>query len=398
MINLDGPVGGPQASDSGPSTPQYRTMQRSYYAANVAEFLAHSPEHIVGSLSNASMGAERLQLNAWSAQVEVLKDALKDLNEPARLHFEFVIPRLGKRVDCILLLKHVLFVLEFKVGETTFEAAALDQVWDYALDLKNFHETSHAVPIAPVVVATEAAPVQIFPSRTIHNDNVLRPLRAGKAQLKSVFKAGLEAFPALTPIDASAWESGRYLPTPTIVEAARALYAGHSVEQISRSDSGATNLTRTSTAIDRIIAESRARNLKSICFVTGVPGAGKTLVGLDVAHRHMDAKSALHSVFLSGNGPLVAVLREALSRDMVQRAKDGGSPMRKKQAAQGVNAFIQNVHHFRDECLVDIGRPPAEHVALFDEAQRAWDLQQTRAFMTRKKGHAEFTNTALRTF
>jgi Uncharacterized conserved protein (DUF2075) len=369
--------------------PVLEGVKRSYYAASVREFLSHSSEHIIGTLSAAGGDAERSQLYAWGIQIQLLKEALKGVDVRARIYFEYVIPRLGKRVDCILLLGNLLFVLEFKVGETYFDASALDQVWDYALDLKNFHETSHFVPIAPLLVATEAVSVPLVPSRTIHKDSVLLPLCVGKGHLGAALENCLDHFVGIDPIDASAWERGRYLPTPTIVEAARALYAGHDVQEISRSDAGATNLKRTSRAIDRIIAESRRLGLKSICFVTGVPGAGKTLVGLDVANRHMDVNSTLYSVFLSGNGPLVAVLREALSRDLVQRTKTEGG-LRKKEAMQRVSAFIQNVHHFRDECLADSGRPPVEHVALFDEAQRAWDRPQTRAFMTRKKGWADF--------
>src|SRR5690606_5736992 len=187
------------------------------------------------------------------------------------------------------------------------------------------------------------------------------------------------------PIDTARWEQGRYLPTPSIMEAARALYAGHSVESISRSDAGARNLAVTSLAVDRIIEQARRQRRKAICFVTGVPGAGKTLVGLDVATRHMDRDSETYSVFLSGNGPLVSVLREALARDSVQRSASNGVILRKGVARQEVSAFIQNVHHFRDDCLKDPSAPP-EHVVLFDEAQRAWTLEQTASFMARKKG------------
>jgi hypothetical protein len=200
--------------------------------------------------------------------------------------------------------------------------------------------------------------------------------------------AGLRWIDAL-PIDADAWERGRYLPTPTIVEAARALYAGHAVGEISRSDAGARNLAHTTAVLDSVIEQSRRHGRKSICFVTGVPGAGKTLVGLDVANRHLDPASTTYSVFLSGNGPLVAVLREALARDRVERAANDGKVVRKGHARHEVEAFIQNVHHFRDEYLRDPGAPP-EHVVLFDEAQRAWDLQQTSAFMQRKRGRADF--------
>lgn len=362
---------------------------RWFYADEISDFFNRSPQHILGCLSNASTGVEKPQLNAWSAQIALLQDALRDLDRPGHVYFEYIIPRLGKRIDCVLLIKHVLFVLEFKVGESDFNATALDQVWDYALDLKNFHESSHELPIAPLLIATEAAPVELNLHGTIDDDRLLRPVRVGRGQIGEALRQGLTALQG-GEIFAATWEAGRYLPTPTIVEAARALYAGHSVEQISRSDAGARNLSRTSRAVDRIIAESRALCRKSICFVTGVPGAGKTLVGLDVAHRHMNPESDLYSVFLSGNGPLVAVLREALSRDLVQKSADEGKPIRKGEARDRVGAFIQNVHHFRDDCLADANRPPVEHVALFDEAQRAWNLKQTQAFMARKKGRHEF--------
>lgn len=368
----------------------YRAIKRSFYAATLAEFFEHSVEHIIGALSDASLVVERSQLNAWSTQVQLLREALASFDGKGRIYFEYVIPRLGKRVDCVLLLDNMLFVLEFKVGDKHFHASALDQVWDYALDLKNFHETSHAVAMAPLLVATDAEAAELTPAGTIHDDRLLRPLKVGKGQLRAALLSCLEALRGAASIDVGTWEAGRYLPTPTIVEAARALYAGHRVEDISRSGAGEINLARTSKAVDRIIAESRSRNVKSICFVTGVPGAGKTLVGLDVANRHMDPNSALHSVFLSGNGPLVAVLREALSRDLVAQSAGSNQPIRKGEARKQVSTFIQNVHHFRDECLRDIYRPPVEHVALFDEAQRAWNLEQTSAFMTRKKGHVSF--------
>jgi hypothetical protein len=123
--------------------------------------------------------------------------------------------------------------------------------------------------------------------------------------------------------------------------------------------------------------------------VTGVPGAGKTLVGLNIATQHIDKDSELYSVFLSGNGPLVAILREALARDRVRRQKENGTRLTKAKALSEVKAFVQNVHHFRDDCLVSPGAP-IEHVVLFDEAQRAWNKGQTASFMSRKKGVADF--------
>ncbi len=364
-------------------------IRRWYYSGSVQEFLDQPNEYILGCLSSASTSIEKSQLNAWARQIALLREALPKVNLGGRIYFEYVIPRLGKRIDCVLLVEHVLFVLEFKVGETRFGTDAIDQVWDYALDLKNFHESSHSIPIAPILIATDAPASEFEIQGTIHDDRLLVPIRIAGGQIGEALLACLSSLDG-KPINSGSWEAGRYLPTPTIIEAARALYAGHSVEQISRSDAGATNLSRTSVAIDNVISNARSKNQKAVCFVTGVPGSGKTLVGLDVANRHMSAKDELYSVFLSGNGPLVAVLREALARDLQQRTNGTEKKIRRGEARDQVSAFVQNVHHFRDDCLADSNRPPVEHVALFDEAQRAWNLAQTSAFMARKKGYSGF--------
>ncbi len=288
----------------------------------------------------------------------------------------------------LALIRSVIFVVEFKVGEDEFTAGALAQVSDYALDLKNFHETSHALAVAPIVVPTKAENASASIAYTAHGDSVMRPIHATTESLGEVIRLVLDFAPG-PPIDKATWEAGRYHPTPTIIEAAMALYGGHKVEDISRRDADAENLAVTSNTVDDIIKASKANSWKSICFVTGVPGAGKTLVGLDIATKHFDEKSELYSVFLSGNGPLVAVLREALAADKVRRLKEKGKRIRIGKARSEVKAFIQNVHHFRNECLIDIDRPPIEHVAIFDEAQRAWDLRQTAKFMQRR-GKADF--------
>jgi hypothetical protein len=320
----------------------------------------------------------------------VLRPALEPFRGQGHVLFEFSIPRLGKRIDVVAVIQHVLFVIEFKVGEKKFSSTATDQVWDYGLDLKNFHEPTHNAAVVPILVATHAEPVTYAFKGSVHNDKLLAPIHVTPRDLADAFRAALRAIhgPA---IDARSWEAGRYRPTPTIIEAAMALYGGHAVDEISRSDAGAINLTRTSNAISEVIRRARGTSTKAICFVTGVPGAGKTLVGLDIATKHIDKNSELYSVFLSGNGPLVAVLREALARDKVSREKEAGRKVRKGATLDEVKLFIQNVHHFRDDCLKSDERPPIEHVALFDEAQRAWDLAQTADFMRRKKGRPGFT-------
>ena len=289
-------------------------VRRWLYGERFDDFVSQSATEILGELTQRAGGdLDLTQNNAWQEQIAILKTLQLPDSErsSAKIYFEYTIPRLGQRADVILIVAHVLFVLEFKAGESQFHVSALDQVWDYALDLKNFHDASHDICIAPVLVATKATSQSIELQRTLHDDDLTRPIRANAEDLNDVIAKTLDFLKAPC-IDIAIWERGRYLPTPTIIEAARALYAGHSVEAISRSDAGAQNLATTSKAIDRIIVEARASEKKSICFVTGVPGAGKTLVGLDVANRHLDKDSETYSVFLSGNGPLVAVLREAL--------------------------------------------------------------------------------------
>jgi len=295
---------------------------------------------------------------------------------------EFNIPRMGRRIDAVLVVGPVVFVIEFKVGESNFERAATDQVWDYALDLKNFHEASHSASIVPILIATEASePAEL--KLQADADKVYHPINVHPAGFRHAIDGALRAVTGAT-IDNQQWPNAPYRPTPTIIEAARVLYAQHSVEAIARYDAGAQNLRVTSSRIEELVDEARAQRRKLICLVTGVPGAGKTLIGLNVATRRRDVNQPTHAVFLSGNGPLVAVLREALTRDEVARQKDLGNRVRKGKVGESVKAFIQNVHNFRDEALVDAG-PPDEHVVIFDEAQRAWNLQQTASFMKRRK-------------
>jgi hypothetical protein len=368
-------------------------IRRWMYGNRLTHFLQQDTSSILGELLRYSAGSvEVLQRNAWEEQIRIMKSlSLPDeLFSFSRIYFELTVPRLGRRADVVLIIGHVMFIIEFKVGEASFIRSALDQVWDYALDFKLFHDASHGIHIIPVLVATDALKQKIQIKSTMHNDGLTQPVCASPIQLSDVIVAGLTHFQA-PPIDAIAWESGRYMPTPTIIEAARALYAGHAVEEISRSDAGARNLSDTAKAVDRIVERSRDLRRKAICFVTGVPGAGKTLVGLDIATRHLNPDSDTYSVFLSGNGPLVAVLREALMRDRVVQALREGRIIRKGDVKKEVETFIQNVHHFRDEYLQDTG-PPPEHVVLFDEAQRAWNLKQTSVFMRQKKRKVDFNN------
>jgi hypothetical protein len=354
-------------------------MRRAYYSSSITDFLAANPNALIGELTRAhARNLEQTQLNPWLEQIKILKRVL--VNRTGRIYFEFAIPRMGKRIDVILLIGPVIFVLEFKVCESHFTPSALDQVTDYCLDLKNFHESSYNCVIAPVLIATASRHLTPIVCATPKNDKLLAPIRNTVAQLAQTVDEVL-AFAAEEPnIDPDAWERGRYCPTPTIIEAALALYKGHSVDDITRHEADKPDITLTSNTIDDIIRASRDGKFKSIVFVTGVPGAGKTLVGLNTATKHQNPDDDLYSVFLSGNGPLVAILREALALDHFENENACDRPISKVEARRKVRSFIQPIHVFRDEGLTD-DSPPREHVVLFDEAQRAWDVQKLANFM-----------------
>jgi hypothetical protein len=359
---------------------------RAWYGATVDEFLASPPDSVFAHLaSNREFALLSTQKDAWFAQIDLLRANIVGLR--GSLFLEFNIPRMGRRIDAVLLVGSVVFVIEFKVGEATFDRAAVNQVWDYALDLKNFHEASHTVSLVPILVATGAKESTVT-SLIADDDKVYRPIQVSPKDIRRTFDLALRTIQG-DVLNQQQWASSSYRPTPTIVEAARALYAQHSVAAIARYDAGAQNLRVTSRRIEDLVDEARENRRKLICFVTGVPGAGKTLVGLNVATQRREEDQPTHAVFLSGNGPLVAVLREALTRDEVVRRKAQGEKVRKGKVGESIKAFIQNVHHFRDDALVDT-EPPVEHVVIFDEAQRAWNLRQTASFMQRKKARPGF--------
>jgi hypothetical protein len=368
------------------NTPGIQTSSRAWYQDSIDRFRASPTEMILGRLAgNGSFDLLRSQRDAWVFQIDFLRESLTGLT--GTVLFEFSIPMMGRRIDAVLLIGPVVFAVEFKVGAASFDVSALDQVWDYALDLKNFHRASHDLPIVPILVASEADGE--LPAPHVDADRGDRPIPVGTATFRNAVDLVLSGASG-DPIDLREWLAAPYFPTPTIVEAARALYSQHSVEAIARHDAGAENLRVTSRRIEDVVAASRNANRKAICFVTGVPGAGKTLVGLNVATRRRD-DSTTPAVYLSGNGPLVAVLRAALTRDEVERRRLQGDRVRRGKVGESVKAFIQNVHHFRDEALIDDGAP-AEHVAIFDEAQRAWTREETANFMRRKKNRPGFSD------
>lgn len=398
-----------------------------FYSDSAADFLAKPETQILGELTQRNaFDLTQAQRDAWCEEISLLKKFLPPYSDGSHVFFEYSIPRMGRRIDVVLLVKGIVFILEFKVGKTEFSKEDLNQVWDYALDLKNFHGGSHELSIVPILVATNAgrgdAPCGAFVPAS---DNVFRPLRVSAETLAGTLRDAIAVADTVENFDVQAWKESPYAPTPTIIEAANALYSSHSVAEIARSDASAKNLTETCSAVSAVISECEKQGKKAICFVTGVPGAGKTLVGLNVATQQFAKKRP--AVYLFGNGPLVAVLTEALARDKIRRERERFAasdpaprrkPPSKKEAQSEVKCFIQLVHHYRDACLTgtkikdgeivpdeqffqknrEKNFVPAEHVAIFDEAQRAWTHEQLAKFMRRKKKASRISRARNRNF
>ena len=364
-------------------------MNRSWYSASIDVFLQTPDEQVIGELAlNSTFADLPTQKIAWLQEITMLRKVLPGFS--GWLHLEFNIPRMGRRIDAILLINGIVIAIEFKIKEDQYLTADIDQSYDYALDLKYFHEASHKATVIPVLVATKAKSPSSALCKHPRIHGLYEPVCTNATYFASTLAKIVRHFPEAR-LDPQAWADAAYRPTPTIIEAARALYAGHGVAEISRNDAGATNLTKTSEQLFHIIDRAKEQKEKVICFVTGVPGAGKTLVGLNIATRYSDEQSELYSVFLSGNKPLVDILREALARDTILREKqEHGKRLKRSEAQARVKAFIQNIHHFRDDCQKNDKRPPVEHVALFDEAQRAWNKTQTSLFMKQVKGVSNF--------
>ena len=361
-------------------------LQPAYYSAQVSDFLRADPDAIYGALSRHHAHTQELaQKTAWLEQISILKAGLSPVSD-GWLAFEFAIPRMGKRADAIIILDGLIFVIEFKVRAEVFTSAAIEQVTDYALDLKNFHAGSHDRVIIPVVIATDAAPKPI--QLSLWPDDVAEPILCNGADLGQFLLTTVHRFARQPPLSAQQWMASGYKPTPTIIEAAQALYRSHRVDEITRSDAGAKNLGITTARITEIVETAKAEGEKVICFVTGVPGAGKTLAGLNLATSRAQNNRDENAVFLSGNGPLVDVLQEALARDEHRRVGQI-RPISLADARRKVKAFIQPIHLYRDEYLRSPG-PPEEHVVVFDEAQRAWTQDKISKFMRERRGEANF--------
>ena len=386
-------------------------MSRCLYNSSFRTFLNTDDNSIFGLLCERYHGeALTTTREAWKSEIAIMKDVLNNFaDKQGQIIFEYDIPRLGKRVDVVLLLEGIVFCLEFKVGETRILEADVDQVLDYALDLKNFHKFSEDRIIAPILIATNHRNSSTNIQMSVYDDRVVNPLMTGKSGISALINEVLERFPNETPVNPD-WIISPYAPTPTIIEAAKSLYENHTVEDITRHEADKVSTDRTIAYILDVIKKSKDSQEKSICFVTGVPGAGKTLVGLDVAVKQTYQGQAEpieeeQAVYLSGNGPLVAVLTEALAQDNYKKCKDNGEKKKITDSRREVSKSIQIIHRYRDNMLAKIKNPvengvleidPAkavkmaksgfgevEHVAIFDEAQRSWTHKRLADYLKR---------------
>jgi len=386
-------------------------MARCLYNRDFATFLYTDSASIYRVLDDNYHGeALTTTRDAWKAEIDIMKNVVSSLNNvDGQIIFEYDIPRLGKRIDVVLLYRGVVFCLEFKVGESKILETNIDQVLDYALDLKNFHKFSEDKVIAPILVATNYSNRSTSIQMSVYDDRVINPLVTGKAGISALIENVLEKFPSEAPVH-NDWVISPYAPTPTIVEAAKTLYESHSVENITRHEADKVSTDATIKYILDVIQNSKTNGEKSICFVTGVPGAGKTLVGLDVAvkqtYQGNDAPVEDEgAVYLSGNGPLVAVLTEALAKDNYQKCRDRNERKNLSDSRREVGKFIQIIHRYRDNMLAKIKTPvengvleidpekavklaesgygEVEHVAIFDEAQRSWTHKRLADYLKR---------------
>lgn len=384
---------------------------RCLYESSIDTFIGIERDTIFGKLCENYHGDTLTTTReAWLEEIAILqKELLPWKNTNGHIIFEYDIPRLGKRIDVVLLLHGIIFCLEFKVGESKIIENNIDQVLDYALDLRNFHKFSELKVIVPILIATKYQKHSSNIQKSVYNDNVLNPLVTGEGGIQELINKVINLYPNEEDIDTN-WSISPYAPTPTIIEAARTLYESHSVEDIIRHEADKVTTDTTIAYILDVIKHSKENREKSICFVTGVPGAGKTLVGLDVAVKQTYRGSNVPvldegAIYLSGNGPLVAVLNEALALDNYTKCKARGEKKNKSDSKREVSKFIQIIHRYRDTMLAKIKNPvengileideakavkmqdagygEVEHVAIFDEAQRSWTHERLANYLKR---------------
>lgn len=342
---------------------------KAYYCNSIPGFIRDNSKSIIGQLVKHSFEVNKEQSDAWENQISELQNRLEKCGMEGDIIFEYDIVRLGKRIDVILLIRHMVFSLEFKNGKDIFTAQDAQQAEDYAIDIKNFHKESEDLYVCPILIATKAEPYKKVQSSGCYPDKQIHLQRENIETLIPKVSSIVDLYGDDKEIDFEKWFNSPYYPTPTIVAAAVEAYSSHNLSQIAQSEAGQENINLCEAKINEVITKAQTEKRKCVCFVTGVPGAGKTLVGLDVVAKNMDEGKKNLSVYLSGNGPLVEVLREALKRSVKAKKQFN----RETEAA--INTLIQSSFAFKKDNASHNHATP-ENILIFDEAQRVWNKEK----------------------
>ena len=322
-------------------------VRKTHAWSGTAKELLNAPKSLIEEALNShlkgllNMNAAGTQIDAWSEEIEILRTGFRDLAiaRPDTLDWglvlEYELPlEGGRRPDVIITVPNKILVLEFK-QDPKINRAYIDQAYGYARDLAEYHSKSHHVEVIPFLVPTRAI-------------NLVREEDGVKIISPDKIAAVLSEFEAKSPISISDWLSGEYAPLPTLIQAARMIFQNERLPSIRRAES--LGVGDAVTALQKIAKDSEDNNERTLAFVSGVPGAGKTLVGLRFVYE--SSTDSANSIFLSGNGPLVEVLRDAL------KAK----------------VFVRDLHSFIKTYGIT-EKTSSQHIIVFDEAQRAWDAE-----------------------
>ena len=345
---------------------------KAYYCNSIPGFIQEKSDYIIGQLVRHSFEIGKDQSDAWDNQIHQLQNRLESCGMEGDIIFEYDIVRLGKRIDVILLIRHMVFSLEFKNGKDIYTAQDARQAEDYAIDIKNFHKESEDLYVCPILIATEAEKYKKPQSLGCYPDKQVHLQRENIETLVPKVQEISGKYGDDTHLDFEKWFNSPYHPTPTIIAAAVEAYTSHDISEIARSEAGQDNIDACEKELNEIIDYAKSNHKKCVCFVTGVPGAGKTLVGLDVVAKNLDKGKQNLSVYLSGNGPLVEVLRAALKQSAKERNIIG------KETDEAINALIQGSYGFKRDNATR-SEPTVEHIMIFDEAQRVWNAEKMKS-------------------
>jgi DUF2075 family protein len=351
---------------------------KSYYKSSIKEFLdnaSNDKNKIIGEIFRNGLNIDNLQKQAWLKQIDILESAL--FNQKGHILFEVKIPRIGKRIDNVVIIDGVVYVLEFKTTnkyslDDEILKSELEQVVDYAVDLKNFHEGSYKLDIVPILISNKRVVKEKDQKNEKYDDGIYFPIQISEMELTNTLSSLTKEIKKNNDFNFSQWINSNYKPSPNIIEAAKYIYENHDVKEITTSDSGSYNLDVTTNKIVNIIENSKKSHEKSIIFLTGVPGSGKTLVGLNIPFILAKKDVHLYSAYLTGNGPLEKVLSESIFPNTKKKYSKNKDSLKSR---------IRNIHSFRDDALDDFSMVPIEKVVIFDEAQRAWNKEKTKKFL-----------------